>query len=243
MVSQSQSTHSSPPGIIPQHQASITDTAQPVWPGHVSPGATGDAATSPQQSDQSITKSCFTGLPYESVNYEPRYTSLGNQRPTEAAALKSTPADVLPRPALLRAWTDAYADNAFHHCPVVETSDLSNPGSSILLGTALCLIGNIARQSPSSPGNAAAMYEKFKTLLLLDCEPDQVRQLKAICLASYWVPSDAGSLNGTWHWLGVATRLALQMGLHRETTYENRLDASCRRRIFWFLHVCYDLIC
>jgi hypothetical protein len=36
----------------------------------------------------------------------------------------------------------------------------------------------------------------------------------------------------------VAVRLALQMGLHRESTYLNRPDAKCLRRIFWQLHVC-----
>ncbi|KAH8647346.1 putative acetamidase regulatory protein [Xylariales sp. PMI_506] len=82
------------------------------------------------------------------------------------------------------------------------------------------------------------MYEKVKVLISLGSEKEPVQTLKVLCLLSFWggKPSNPVGLDGPWHWTGVAGRLAMQMGLYRESTYQNRANASCLRRIFWQIH-------
>lgn len=84
-----------------------------------------------------------------------------------------------------------------------------------------------------------ATYDKLKTLIYCNCEQDSLSLLKAICLMPIWRPNPPShvTLDGPWHWTGVATRLAFQMGLHKESTYINKSDAGCRRRIWWQLYV------
>ncbi|PYH91134.1 hypothetical protein BO71DRAFT_386260 [Aspergillus ellipticus CBS 707.79] len=85
---------------------------------------------------------------------------------------------------------------------------------------------------------AHTLYDKVKTLLYLNYETDILVTLKTLCLLSCWsVKSpDKISLDGPWYWMGVASRLAIQMGLHRESTYRDNPRSRCLRRIFWHLH-------
>lgn len=133
--------------------------------------------------------------------------------------------------------------NAFHHCPVVEQKDISDSPTSVVVQKAICMIANLMRQDPIGPKLAGELYERVKILICTNSEPDPVHTLETLCLLSLWSnkPSNPVSLDSPGHWIGVATRLALQIGLHREATYLNRSDASCLRRIFWSLHVCRSL--
>jgi hypothetical protein len=98
------------------------------------------------------------------------------------------------------------------------------------------------RPSPTAQNLAAELYERVKILTYTNCD-SPIQTLKTISLLSLWsrVPSSPVKLEGPEHWTGVGMRLALQMGLHRELTYQNRRDADCLRRIFWQLHVCHPL--
>lgn len=150
-----------------------------------------------------------------------------------------TQAAVLPRPALVRAWMDAYQTHFFHHCPVTEKKDIPNAGVSILLQLSLCLVGNLMRHDSSGPNLAKELYEKVKVLIAVNHEQDCVTTLKALCLLSCWSgkASNPISLDDPWHWIGVAARLILQMGLHREQTYAKLPNKGCLRRLFWQVHV------
>lgn len=155
------------------------------------------------------------------------------------AILSATEAEILPVPALRRALTDAFFEQVFHNYAIISQEDVSSSHSSILLQQAVCLSGSLTRHGPESMHLAHTLYEKVKTLLYLDYETDNLTTLKALCLLSCWSvkPPDKISLDGPWYWTGVAIRLALQMGLHRESTYLDNPHAPCLRRIFWHLHV------
>ncbi|KAL2696329.1 hypothetical protein AAEP93_002743 [Penicillium crustosum] len=154
------------------------------------------------------------------------------------AILSATEAEILPVPALRRALTDAFFEQVFHNYAIISQEDVSSSHSSILLQQAVCLSGSLTRHGPESMHLAHTLYEKVKTLLYLDYETDNLTTLKALCLLSCWSvkPPDKISLDGPWYWTGVAIRLALQMGLHRESTYLDNPHAPCLRRIFWHLH-------
>ncbi|CAK7237130.1 hypothetical protein SBRCBS47491_009871 [Sporothrix bragantina] len=153
------------------------------------------------------------------------------------AILRTTQAAVLPEPALARALLDAFKKHMLHLYPVVEEGDLAPAGSSVLLTQALCLAGSLTRHNANDAGLSHLLYEKVKILLMINYEDDHVQTLKALCLMSCWSAKapDQISVDGPWHWTGIATRLAIQMGLHKESTYTRRANASCLRRIFWHL--------
>lgn len=157
----------------------------------------------------------------------------------QAAILRATQASILPRPALLSARTDAYMTHVFHQCPIIDSSEVLGVGCSVLLQQGLCMVGSLMTHDPSGPEQAHELYQKLKLLLSVNFEENCVQTLKILCLMSCWSlkPSTPVSLDGPWHWTGLAIQLVIQMGLHRESTYATRVDAGCLRRIFWYLYV------
>ena len=159
------------------------------------------------------------------------------------ALLKSVQLDLAPRPVLVRTWADTYWKHVFHYCPVLDEKDLDASTASTTIGRAICLVGNLMRHNPGGSKVANELYEEVKLLIYLNHDIDAAQTLKVMCLLALWSakPSNPITLDGPWHWIAVAIRLALQMGLHRECTYSSRSDAKCLRRIFWTLHVCHSV--
>lgn len=157
------------------------------------------------------------------------------------AILSATEAEILPVPALRRALIDAFFEQVYHNYAIISHEDVLSPHSSILLQQVICLSGSLTRHGSESMHLAHTLYEKVKTLLYLNYETDDLTTLKTLCLLSCWSvkPPDKISLDGPWYWTGVACRLAIQMGLHRESTYLDNPRSHCLRRIFWHLHVSY----
>ncbi|KAK1636391.1 hypothetical protein BDP81DRAFT_37420 [Colletotrichum phormii] len=93
------------------------------------------------------------------------------------------------------------------------------------------------RHGKDSVDLASSQYEKVKTLAHVGFELDQLTVLKALCLMSCWSPSSPYlvTLDGPWHWTGMASCMALQLGLQKQSSYINRQSAGCLRRIFWHL--------
>ncbi|KAL4798068.1 hypothetical protein BDV19DRAFT_386726 [Aspergillus venezuelensis] len=151
--------------------------------------------------------------------------------------LALTEADVLPRPTLLRALTDAYFQHVQTFYPIVDESDLIGSEASILLQQAVCLAGSMTQHNSEMAQFCRSQYEKVKTLVHLNYEGDNVALLKAACLLTChsMISTDKITLDGPWHWLGTGIRLAFQMGLHRNSTYQQHTNPGCMRRIFWML--------
>lgn len=154
--------------------------------------------------------------------------------------VRATQADILPAPVLRKALVDAFVDHVHPYVPVVDPSDLSDQGTSVLLQQAVCLVGSLMRHDQSSLQLSYSLYEKVKTLVHVDFERDDLALLKTFCLMSCWSPASPYlvTLHGPWHWTGMAVRLAIQMGVHTQSTYAEKDNAGCFRRIFWHLHVC-----
>ncbi|KAH0428102.1 hypothetical protein CcaCcLH18_09230 [Colletotrichum camelliae] len=152
--------------------------------------------------------------------------------------LSATQADTLPAPALRKALMDTFSENVLPYCPVVDSKDLSDENPSTLLQLAVCLVGSLMRHDPSSLQLGYSLYEKIQTLLYLDFEDDNMALLKTFCLLSCWAPASPYrvTLHGPWHWTGMAVRLAIQMGVHTQSTYPETENAGCLRRIFWYLN-------
>ncbi|KAJ3497085.1 hypothetical protein NLG97_g2169 [Lecanicillium saksenae] len=159
---------------------------------------------------------------------------------TRMKVLEATDAYKLPKPALKQALFDAFFTNLSYCYPIVDRADVESPGASVLLQQAVCLAGSMTRHpnlADSFP-RAQAIYEKVKLLICVNFEPDMLAVLKTLCLLTVWspIPSHIVSLDGPWHATGSALRLGVQMGMHRNSTYANKPDRACRRRLWWLLY-------
>ncbi|KAE8414382.1 fungal-specific transcription factor domain-containing protein [Aspergillus pseudocaelatus] len=153
--------------------------------------------------------------------------------------LNATHAHTLPKPALRQALFDAFFTNLSYCFPIVGRADVESPGSSVLLQQAVCLAGSLMRQPnlPDSFPRAQAIYEKIKILICVNFEPNMLTVLKTLSLLTLWSPNPSHivSLDGPWHATGSAVRLAVQMGMHKNSTYAGKSDRTCRRRLWWLL--------
>ncbi|RDL36245.1 uncharacterized protein BP5553_06857 [Venustampulla echinocandica] len=143
----------------------------------------------------------------------------------------------LPSEIFLNASADAYFQYAFHRLPVVDREDLLVNQPSVVLCQALCMIGSRFRhpKGPDPLAESGQYYAKAKTLIHVNHERDHINILKTLCLLMTWnitgpviLTFDCG-----WHWLGVATSLLHQMGLHREATCAKLARPGTARRIAW----------
>ncbi|OJJ57302.1 hypothetical protein ASPSYDRAFT_90599 [Aspergillus sydowii CBS 593.65] len=161
-------------------------------------------------------------------------------RSIEEQTLAATRADQLPPQSLIDAHVSAYFKYLYHRIPVVSRQDVTVARPSALLLQSLCLAGSILRHPKSAKSlvESEKHYARAKTLFYTNHEHDPLSTLKALCLLTLWnvTPPSVVTADCSWNWLGLATRLAFQMGLHRESTYSKRPVPCSARRIVWFLY-------
>ncbi|KAL6889971.1 fungal-specific transcription factor domain-containing protein [Trichoderma evansii] len=151
--------------------------------------------------------------------------------------LRDIQVTALPRPALLGALKDAFIEHVAPFYPILDIEDISSDDTPVMLQLATCLVGSLMRHDQKELEFAASQYERIKSLIYLGSKHDPLVLLKTCCLMACWSPNstDVITLDGPWQWVGVAIRLAIQMGLHKQATYINNPKASSFRRVFWHL--------
>lgn len=142
--------------------------------------------------------------------------------------MTATEADRLPPQPRIDALASTYFKYLYHRVPVVSHSDILSPCPSQLLQQAVCLAGSMLRhpETPQGTIQSEQYYVNAKTLFYNNHEKDPMTVLKALCLLSLWnmTPPAVITIDCSWNWLGLAIRLAFQMGLHKETTCIERAD-------------------
>ena len=155
--------------------------------------------------------------------------------------LLATGAASLPPRPMIEALSEAYFHYLSHRTPVVDRSDIWTEQPSTLLMQSICMAGSMLRhpKTVTSLAETEQLYVKAKTLFHVNYEPDKLTCLKAICLIGLWnvTPPSIVTIDCTWSWMGLATRLALQMGLHQESTYLRTASPGPARRVAWYLFV------
>jgi Fungal specific transcription factor domain len=179
--------------------------------------------------------------------------------PVVISRVKSLPEDITegilhlskanstPPNSMAKALIDIYFQELYWIVPVVSRQELSAPDPSLLLLQSVYFAGGLMRRSKIWPQSSSPeeIYKKIKTLLFLDYEKDKALVLKALCLLSIWSPNgpQVVTLDCPWHWTGMALRLALQLGMHREVTHSNReSETSSSRKLWWFLFVSFCIV-
>jgi hypothetical protein len=115
-----------------------------------------------------------------------------------------------------------------------------------LLQKALLLAGSLVRRIDTVEDLQLpyALYQQAKEAIYTSSGSDTTTLLKAITITSCWSlrPPSVISLDGPWHWAGIAMRLALQLGLHQEKTYSGLRDSNSCRLVWWYLVVSSSII-
>ena len=170
--------------------------------------------------------------------------SLGTvSKQLEEQCFLATGADQVPRQSAIDASAALYFQYLYHRCPIMDQRDIKYEGPSTLLKQSLCFVGSFLRHPNSSRSfqQTELLYTKAKILFFLNHEHDPITMLKALCCFTFWnvkAPSIV-TLDCSWNWLGLASRLAMQMGLHRESTHLQGSMPNCARRIAWYIY-CMD---
>lgn len=155
--------------------------------------------------------------------------------------IAATGAASLPPRPMVEALADAYFQYLHHRTPVVDRADIWQSQPSTLLLQSVCLAGSMLRhpKAIASITETEQFYMKAKTLFNSNCELDKLTTLKALCLIGLWnvTPSTVVTIDCSWSWLGLATRLGLQLGMHQESALSNFSNPSNARRVSWYLFV------
>lgn len=154
------------------------------------------------------------------------------------AILALTNATLLPSEPYRAALQEFYAQHLYQAVPVLDRDE-----PCLLLRQTLCFAGSIMRRPDDHPKNFTPVdiYARIKVLLFLGLETDILALLKAYCVLGCWTPLSPhiATLDHPWHWVGVAIRLAIQLGFHKESTHLMTPTSTQSRNIWWYLFVSY----
>jgi hypothetical protein len=171
----------------------------------------------------------------------PRASTTNNLSTIFQEILKASKAQELPSATQLQASADFYYNYLYHALPIFDKSDCP-PSPSILAKQTTYFLGCLVRFPDEATSLALqSAYEKIRAILYTRLEGDKLVILSALLALSCWSPNppDIVSLDTSWHWVGSAVRLAIQMGLHREATYQTGSDTDLRKRLWWAIFVSY----
>ncbi|KAL4866574.1 fungal-specific transcription factor domain-containing protein [Aspergillus spectabilis] len=143
---------------------------------------------------------------------------------------------------LLDSYVETYFEYATVWCPVLDQDLLLEPYilASSFLQHALALCGTRIRPPLIAHSEPELHYKRAKGLFYGSCEPNPLLQIIGVMLFWWWSPGYPNIVSfdtGRW-WLGVAIRLAEEIGLHQMSTkVESYIGESpgLRRRIWWTL--------
>ncbi|KAH7308439.1 fungal-specific transcription factor domain-containing protein [Stachybotrys elegans] len=165
------------------------------------------------------------------------------------------PADRLPLDALQlpsRAVVDELLDAFFCHInpgfPVVDETiflqqyrgrDPSNPPSLVLLQSILVAGAHVLyHRHPEKRNSYKRMFfRRAKTLLDVGFERNRDTIVQAALLLTWHIDGVEDVTANAWHWIGIASRTAMGLGMHRDAQGSTLVPHNKRmwRRVWWLL--------
>jgi transcriptional regulatory protein AMDR len=207
-------------------------------------------------------RNCYVGTEVSNFNYLVRQSSVraGNDESFHFANrqfhpsltsynLHRMPPDVLQRPekSLADELIKAYFDEINRGWPIIDEEDFMvkyggqdphNPMPPQLLN-AVFLVGAhvLATHDKSMKARQAEFFRRAKTIIDFRFEQDRISHIQAAVLLSWYSDGQEEIMANAWHWIGVACRIGLGMGLHRDTTPSRLVQVSKRTwtRLWWVL--------
>ncbi|KAL7907335.1 hypothetical protein GGI35DRAFT_86453 [Trichoderma velutinum] len=185
---------------------------------------------------------------YPSSNsYAPRIPGLQG---VPAPNLIPKDAFVLPPKSVSDILIEAYFEHIHGIFPIIDRGEFlaqyEAPTSAppLLLFHAICLAGSHAA---SALGNTqelkSAFFRRAKALFDGRYEEDRMHMVQAALLLTWFSDGGDDVCANAWWWIGVATRIALGLGMHRDVGPSKMLERDKRtwRKIWWCL-VQFDVL-
>ena len=147
-------------------------------------------------------------------------------------------------PLLQQAFEETFQEYCYSFYPILDLkSDRSS--KSVLLQQALAVLGSRLRPPVLEHDPSSLYYQRAKTLFYMNAEPDPLTRIVSVIFLQWMSagPPNLLSLDSQYFWTGLAIRLAQEVGLYRDPSKLSRSrDHGLRRRIFWTLFVCPNVL-
>jgi transcriptional regulatory protein AMDR len=162
----------------------------------------------------------------------------------------SRDAFVLPPKRVSDVLIAAYFEHVHGWFPLIDREGFlrayehPNQTPPLLLFQAVCLAGSHVQSSLANTRDLKiAFFRRTKALFDARYEEDRMHMVQAALLMSWFSDGGDDVCANAWWWIGVASRVALGLGMHRNVGPSNMADADKRtwRRIWWCL-VQFDLL-
>jgi transcriptional regulatory protein AMDR len=163
--------------------------------------------------------------------------------------LQRIPPDALERPEkkLADRLIKAYFDNVNCGWPIIDKdqfmqqSDGGDPRNPVPLPllNAVFLVGAhvLSAQDESMKQLRHVFFHRAKTLIDYRVEQDRIMYVQVALLLTWHSDGLEEVVANAWHWIGIATRTAFGMGMHRDAT-QSRMQPVYKRtytRLWWVL--------
>lgn len=168
-----------------------------------------------------------------------KYTAHNLQIPHEALRL--------PGQALSDRLIDAYFEHINRGWPIIDEelfraqykdNDPGNPLSLPLLNTVFLVGAHVLSSHDESLKSLQSLFfRRAKTLIDCRFEQDRTVYVQAALLMTWYSDGLEEVVANAWHWIGVATRTAFGMGMHRDVTRSKMLQVHklTWTRLWWVL--------
>ncbi|KAK0755293.1 hypothetical protein N5P37_012120 [Trichoderma harzianum] len=185
---------------------------------------------------------------YPSSNsYAPRIPGLQG---VPAPNLIPKDAFVLPPKSVSDILIGAYFEHIHGLFPIIDREEFlaqyEAPTSAppLLLFHAICLAGSHATSTLDNTQELkGAFFRRAKALFDGRYEEDRMHMVQAALLLTWFSDGGDDVCTNAWYWIGVATRIALGLGMHRDVGPSKMLERDKRtwRKIWWCL-VQFDVL-
>ncbi|VUC26943.1 unnamed protein product [Clonostachys rosea] len=205
---------------------------------------------------------CFLGSEISNFNYLIRQ---GSQQPNldhvlhmrnrqfhkkyTVLDIKSIPAEAFKRPdkKLAEELLEAYFVHVNRGWPIVDEEDFmahwSDKASAcsvpLPLMNALFLVGAhvLAPQRPELRSLQSVYFRRAKTLIDARFDQDRTVYVQTALLMTWYSDGMEEIVANAWHWIGIATRTALGVGMNRDASASRMLEVHKRThvRLWWVL--------
>lgn len=183
-----------------------------------------------------------------SNSYAPRVLRESKRVPTPNLIPKD--AFVLPPRHVSDVLIAAYFQHVHHWLPIIDRENFltayetSGQTPPLLLVQAVCLAGSHVQTSfDNTQDLKVAFFRRTKALFDGRYEEDRMHMVQAALLMTWFSDGGDDVCANAWWWIGVASRVAIGLGMHRDVEPSKMPEGDKRtwRRIWWCL-VQFDLL-
>ncbi|KAH7311476.1 fungal-specific transcription factor domain-containing protein [Stachybotrys elegans] len=205
---------------------------------------------------------CYIGTEMSNFNYLVRQNSTGSvyddcyhfsnrqfHLKYTSHNLDGMPSDALSRPPkeLTEKLLRTYFTRINRGWPIIDEQgfmikyrgqDPQKPLSLLLLNAALLVGAHVlSSEDAAMKPLKTTLFRRAKTLIDFRYEQDRVAYVQAALLLTWYADGFEELVANAWHWIGMACRTALGLGMHRDNSQSRLLDVSKREwtRLWWVL--------